>query len=78
MMADGIGNVLLRNDSANVTEWNLDKVHLFEEYPEGLLRFAMACCFIFMFIGIPGNLITIIALSRYEKVSSSVFFNSTI
>ncbi|XP_022122578.1 G-protein coupled receptor moody [Pieris rapae] len=70
-MAVGLGNVLFRNESANVTELYLDEVYLFKDYPEGLLRFATACCFICMIIGIPGNLITIIALSRYEKVRNA-------
>lgn len=43
-------------------------VLLFKDYPEPLLRFASACCVLFMLVGIPGNLITIIALARCKKV----------
>ncbi|KAG8042498.1 hypothetical protein G9C98_005132 [Cotesia typhae] len=42
---------------------------LFNDYPQWLLYFAAGCCVLFMFIGIPGNLITIIALFRTKKVS---------
>ncbi|CAK1543191.1 unnamed protein product [Leptosia nina] len=72
MAENGIGSVLFGNESAvNLSEWKLDEVHLYKDYPEGLLRFATVCCFIFMAIGIPGNLITIIALARYEKVRNA-------
>lgn len=47
----------------------LSAVVLFKGYPEPLLRFASACCVLFMLVGIPGNLITIIALARCKKVS---------
>lgn len=46
----------------------LAQVHLFRDYPESLLRFASACCVLFMLVGIPGNLITIVALARCKKV----------
>lgn len=56
-------------------EYSSDKelaaVALFQDYPEALLNFAVACCFIFMIIGIPGNIITILALSKYKKVSKT-------
>lgn len=48
---------------------DLAAVTLFRDYPEPLLRFASACCVLFMLVGIPGNLITIIALARCKKVS---------
>ncbi|XP_033608636.1 G-protein coupled receptor moody-like [Cryptotermes secundus] len=41
---------------------------LFEGYSAALLHFASACCIIFILVGIPGNLITIIALFRCKKV----------
>lgn len=44
-------------------------VVLFVGYPEWLLHFAAACCILFMLVGIPGNLITVIALFRTKKVS---------
>lgn len=43
-------------------------VILFVGYPRWLLYFAATCCIIFMLIGIPGNLITVIALFRTKKV----------
>lgn len=48
---------------------DLAAVTLFQDYPPSLLKFASACCIIFMTIGIPGNFITIIALARCRKVS---------
>lgn len=53
----------------------LAEVLLFKDYPEPLLRFASACCVLFMLVGIPGNLITIIALARCKKVSDDYFCN---
>ncbi|RVE51346.1 hypothetical protein evm_004026 [Chilo suppressalis] len=49
----------------------LAAVELFADYPEALLQFAGACCVLFMLIGIPGNLITIIALARCKKVRNA-------
>ncbi|XP_041981137.1 G-protein coupled receptor moody-like [Aricia agestis] len=57
------------NDSVNVTD-DLD-VELFQGYPPGLLEYATASCIILMFIGIPGNLVTIIALANYRKVRNA-------
>lgn len=50
------------------TDEELKSMELFKEYPKPLLQFAAVCCILFMVIGIPGNLVTIFALSRYEKV----------
>ncbi|XP_074093599.1 G-protein coupled receptor moody [Cotesia typhae] len=44
---------------------------LFNDYPQWLLYFAAGCCVLFMFIGIPGNLITIIALFRTKKMRNA-------
>lgn len=43
---------------------------LFQGYPSALLHFASATCIVFILVGVPGNLITIIALARCKKVSS--------
>lgn len=43
---------------------------LYDDYSQGLLSFASAMCIIFILMGVPGNLITIIALTRCKKVSS--------
>lgn len=53
----------------------LAAVALFRDYPEPLLRFASVCCVLFMLVGIPGNLITIVALARCKKVSLLIFYN---
>lgn len=52
----------------------LEAVELFRDYPEPLLRFASVCCVLFMLVGIPGNLITIVALARCKKVSILSYF----
>lgn len=41
---------------------------LFSDYPVALTDAAAICCIIFILLGIPGNLITIIALARCKKV----------
>ncbi|KAM3957795.1 uncharacterized protein ACR2FA_008522 [Aphomia sociella] len=53
------------------TDDDLAAVELFKEYPEALLRFASICCVLFMLVGIPGNMITIIALARCKKVRNA-------
>lgn len=63
--------VLGLEDYASDSE--LAQVELFKDYPEALLHFASACCVIYLLIGIPGNLITIIALARCKKVHSILF-----
>ncbi|KZC05137.1 PREDICTED: G-protein coupled receptor moody [Dufourea novaeangliae] len=44
---------------------------LFVGYPRWLLYFAAGCCVIFMVVGIPGNLFTIMALSRTRKLRNA-------
>lgn len=45
---------------------------LFDGYPPGLLKFASVTCMVYMVIGVPGNLITIIALARCKKVRTNI------
>lgn len=60
------------------SQLSLKVLNLFPEHPyenlfKGispvLLYFASVCCVLFMLLGIPGNLCTIIALARCKKVS---------
>ncbi|CAK9823843.1 G-protein coupled receptor moody [Anthophora retusa] len=44
---------------------------LFVDYPRWLLYFAAGCCILFMLVGIPGNLFTIIALLRTRKLRNA-------
>lgn len=44
---------------------------LFVGYPRWLLHFAASCCVLFMLVGIPGNLFTIIALYRTKKLRNA-------
>ncbi|CAD7086622.1 unnamed protein product [Hermetia illucens] len=44
---------------------------LFHGYSPALLTFASAACICFMLVGVPGNLITIIALARCKKVRNA-------
>lgn len=43
---------------------------LFPDIPIEVTQFATFCCVLFMIVGIPGNLLTIIALARCKKVSA--------
>lgn len=63
-----------RSDEAAIEEMLQDpgSVVLFVDYPRWLLCFAAACCILFMLVGIPGNLITVIALFRTKKVCNPV------
>lgn len=51
---------------------------LFQNYPAGLLYFATAACICFILVGIPGNLITIIALAKCKKVSARLILRSAL
>ena len=55
---------------------NLFPEHPYENLFKGispvLLYFASVCCVLFMLLGIPGNLCTIIALARCKKVRKSL------
>ncbi|XP_023945656.2 G-protein coupled receptor moody isoform X1 [Bicyclus anynana] len=46
-------------------------VELYQGYSDGLLMFASVCFMISMAIGIPGNLLTIVALAKYKKVHNA-------
>lgn len=72
IVIDKMAKVLasLTNDGIKcLTEAELENLKLFEEYPDGLMKFASVCCVLFILIGIPGNLVTVIALARCKKVS---------
>ena len=45
---------------------------LFEGYSDELLNFAAIACIIFVVIGVPGNILTIVALSRGKQVWNSI------
>lgn len=44
---------------------------MFEGYSEELLTFAWIACIVFIIVGVPGNLLTIIALSRGKQTRNS-------
>ncbi|XP_023945657.2 G-protein coupled receptor moody isoform X2 [Bicyclus anynana] len=54
-----------------ISDADYSAVKLFNGYSEGLLTFASVCCVISMIIGIPGNLITVVALAKYKKVHNA-------
>ncbi|GAB0098128.1 G-protein coupled receptor moody [Sergentomyia squamirostris] len=56
--------------SPTITDTNGNDA-LFPNYSDSLLRFASIMCIIFALIGIPGNLITIVALARCKKVRNA-------
>ncbi|XP_039293515.1 uncharacterized protein LOC120353556 [Nilaparvata lugens] len=72
------GTFILSEDNNSVTLVydDLDAIPLFQGYPTALLRFASLCCLLFMMVGIPGNLITIIALFRCKKVGCLLIFTN--
>lgn len=41
---------------------------LFPKVPEEITLFATFCCIIFIVLGIPGNLLTVVALARFQRV----------
>lgn len=44
---------------------------LFEGYSDELLTFAWVACIVFIIVGVPGNLLTIVALSRGKQTRNS-------
>ena len=59
---------LVTDIRGNDTIINHNSDDLFSDYPVALTDAAAICCIIFILLGIPGNLITIIALARCKKV----------
>lgn len=58
------------SEVANIHDWQNElETELFQGYSPALLTFASICCMVYMMVGVPGNLITIIALFRCKKVS---------
>ncbi|PZC84988.1 hypothetical protein B5X24_HaOG203309 [Helicoverpa armigera] len=57
--------------SSYETNEDLARVALFEGYEQSLLRFAYISCIVFTLIGIPGNLVTIVALAKCKKVRNA-------
>lgn len=57
-----------RPSFATITNYTVPP--LFTDYPPHLLDFAVFCCVLFIVLGVPGNLITIIALVKCKKVSA--------
>jgi len=59
--------------AVNTHEWQNDlDMEMFQGYSPALLTFASVCCVVYMMVGVPGNLITIIALFRCKKVSAFI------
>ncbi|XP_023244425.1 G-protein coupled receptor moody-like [Centruroides sculpturatus] len=70
-----INDSVIKNDSSVI---NVTTVPLFETYPKELLYFAAAACIVFVFIGVPGNFVTIVALlksPRLRNVTSAFIIN---
>lgn len=62
----GISGAAIFADTGEVVD---EYKNLFAGYSPVLLYFATVCIVVFMLVGIPGNLFTIIALARCKKVS---------
>jgi hypothetical protein len=54
----------------NQLNFNSTTHDLFHDVSPELTKFATGCCLLFILVGIPGNLLTIIALARCKKVRS--------
>lgn len=67
---DELRNFSVKGLDEYLSDADLANVTLFEDYPQSLVTFASACCILYTIIGIPGNLVTIIALARCRKVSN--------
>ncbi|KAL5275890.1 hypothetical protein ACFFRR_001615 [Megaselia abdita] len=59
------------NQSSSISLNDDGEQRLYDDYSQGLLSFASAMCIIFILMGVPGNLITIIALTRCKKVRNA-------
>ncbi|XP_008178143.1 G-protein coupled receptor moody [Acyrthosiphon pisum] len=60
------------SEVANIHDWQNElETELFQGYSPALLTFASICCVVYMMVGVPGNLITIIALFRCKKVRNA-------
>lgn len=66
-----ISELIINNSSVYADE----RILLFHGYSTLLLKFASICCILFMVIGLPGNLITIVALCKCKKVYNYLSFN---
>ena len=44
-------------------------IMMLQDYPEWMLMSGFGCCVMFLVCGLPGNIITILALARCKKVS---------
>ncbi|XP_068156931.1 G-protein coupled receptor moody [Drosophila tropicalis] len=60
-------NLYSSADYMTVTDDN----RLFEGYSDELLTFAWVACIVFIIVGVPGNLLTIVALSRGRQTRNS-------
>uniref|UniRef100_T1IMW7 G-protein coupled receptors family 1 profile domain-containing protein n=1 Tax=Strigamia maritima TaxID=126957 RepID=T1IMW7_STRMM len=49
----------------------LHEANLLNDYPSALLNFAVFCCVLFITIGVPGNLLTICALTKAKKLHNA-------
>ncbi|XP_017852534.1 G-protein coupled receptor moody isoform X2 [Drosophila busckii] len=57
--------------TATTVDNNSSSAPLFEGYSDELLTFAWVACIVFIIVGVPGNLLTIIALSRGKQTRNS-------
>lgn len=74
VIANQLNKSGLSSEIERHTDEQLGSLQLFQGYPEPLLKFTAICCMLFMVIGIPGNLVTILALTRCKKVRIFVCF----
>ncbi|XP_013780889.1 G-protein coupled receptor moody-like [Limulus polyphemus] len=58
-------------DDFTFSSVNTTSTAVFQDYPTGLLNFGATCCIIFAIIGVPGNIISVIALVRCPRLKNN-------
>lgn len=59
-------------DDFTFSSVNTTSTAVFHDYPTALLHFGATCCIVFAIIGIPGNIISVIALVRCPRLKKNV------
>ncbi|XP_076314319.1 G-protein coupled receptor moody-like [Tachypleus tridentatus] len=72
-------NRLIESYKIDVTESDISTrnvtssvLALFQDYPQSLLNFGAACCIILSIVGIPSNVISAIAITRYPRLKKNI------
>ncbi|XP_023341816.1 G-protein coupled receptor moody isoform X3 [Eurytemora carolleeae] len=62
----------LSGNVENTSDWILKlDISMFQDYPDWMLNMAFSFCIIFLVCGLPGNIVTILALCKCKKVRNT-------